>query len=807
MFSDEYYFEVKNKWKERLFKISGVQAIGIGPKCVNGRGTGKLAILVYVEQKQPLSSLEKRNRIPAYVSGIPTDVKLWSASVDALAQITVNSCPKGNIEAVTEITDAANKLIGMKMKSTAHNLFDGELITISAPAGVQAVRRAYKVTLIDNDNFSIDVIEHGNILEPVITPYTANTASWLTVSTYDTLCCCPSGDIQTLGVTTTVEITSANHGLNTDDIVKIKKSGRKLQPDFYKIKKIDDNNFTLVGAKPADFGGIPTGWKWFKVSLALIGNVKSYDKTSPIVIHCDNHGLADGNKIVINNLDGDAKLNNHLDTGKEPYLVKKIDNNKFSLQEFIVINGEKKWADLNATSFSTPPAGKDYIAIWIRVTEDLHKYSRLRGGIRVEMVQSSKSFKVVSDGHGGTVLQEITGSMIDTSNTTSGTKVTPGGERIHTETIKNVGTLGCIAIDQSVTPNKKVMLSNAHVIAAVPKNPEVHHPTYYDSSTDCSSHRKGNMIRFSIPNKTTGTGVRTVDAAIASIKKDVASDQVVVDIGPLQGGRRPKLTPTDIANHDFKVWKRGSMTAITEGIVMDVGFTQKTNDDGFQWNDQLLVEPISGFGRGIMCVLGDSGSVLVDKENMVIGLLHKGTREGQCIASHIMDVEDELKIRIWKENEVVADLDAGDAENEPLAIGPGIPNLLTDSVAELTAAGGASFVAMVQSHYYEVFNLVKKNRQFAFVWFHNHGPELIHQLRTAVERRTRLIPDTIRKKPLQKLASNIFEAMKKYGSAKLVNTINTYESWLLQIIGMTYEEILEHFKAQQHLNLKKVCSE
>ena len=808
MFDEAYYLKIKRKWQARLFNIPGVEAIGIGPKYINDRASGDLAILIYVRDKKPISSIKKKERIPAFLDNIATDVKLWAKPVCAMAQITVNNCAKGNVKSVKEVKDSSNTVIAMEIESTNHQLFEGEIVTFRGPTGVQGAVGSYKAHLIDGNNFSIDLKENGNFLAPINTPYTTETASWLSISTYDTLCCCPSADIQTVTTGARVEITSHDHGLHTNDIVKIKKTDRKLLPKIYKIKKIDKDNFTLVDAAIADFGGIPNGWKWFKVSLALTGIIKTYEKTNPIIIHSDKHGLKDGDKIVINLANqfiADTRLKNHLDESVDPYLVKKIDDNKFSLQIFDKKIVPTTWKTLDATSFKTPMANADIIASWIQVTDDQHEYSRMRGGIRIETNETVEYFTRVSDGHGGFIEIRRPAHMVRQTTqqgSNSEDSVAPASRKT-----RNVGTMGCIAIDKSVTPNKKVMLSNAHVMAANPAKKEVHHPTYYESSTDCSSNRKGDLMRFEMPKPTEAANALTVDAAISSINKDLASDPEIIDIGLIKGTHR--ITTTDIANGDFKVFKRGAMTRITEGIVSDVALTQKTPDDNLQWNTQILVDPIAGLTKGFMCVKGDSGSVLVDKDNNVVGLLHKGTGLGQCIASHIDDVETKLKIKIMKDGDIVADSDAGEAENEELAIRPNIPRLLTDTVAELTAAGGSEFVAMVQSHYQEVFTLVKTNKQFAFAWFHNHGPLLIKRLRIAIADRTVPMPRTIHDRPLQEFISNIFEAMKKYGSTKLIATVTRYESWLLKIMQASYEEILEHFQEGRSFqqNIKKAYSE
>lgn len=57
-----------------LLARRNVVAVGVGYKRVSGRTTGDLAIVCSVRAKRPLESLALRDRIPATVQGVPTDV-------------------------------------------------------------------------------------------------------------------------------------------------------------------------------------------------------------------------------------------------------------------------------------------------------------------------------------------------------------------------------------------------------------------------------------------------------------------------------------------------------------------------------------------------------------------------------------------------------------------------------------------------------------------------------------------------------------------------------------------------------------
>ena len=66
---------VKQRIEDELLAKPGVVGVDINEKVVDGRPTGELAIVVYVEEKKPKSRVAAKDLIPAEIEGIPTDVK------------------------------------------------------------------------------------------------------------------------------------------------------------------------------------------------------------------------------------------------------------------------------------------------------------------------------------------------------------------------------------------------------------------------------------------------------------------------------------------------------------------------------------------------------------------------------------------------------------------------------------------------------------------------------------------------------------------------------------------------------------
>lgn len=66
---------VKQRIEDELLAQPGVVGVDINEKVSDGKPTGELAIVVYVEEKKAKSKLGKDEVIPAEIEGIPTDVK------------------------------------------------------------------------------------------------------------------------------------------------------------------------------------------------------------------------------------------------------------------------------------------------------------------------------------------------------------------------------------------------------------------------------------------------------------------------------------------------------------------------------------------------------------------------------------------------------------------------------------------------------------------------------------------------------------------------------------------------------------
>jgi hypothetical protein len=194
------------------------------------------------------------------------------------------------------------------------------------------------------------------------------------------------------------------------------------------------------------------------------------------------------------------------------------------------------------------------------------------------------------------------------------------------------GTLGCIVKDNA--SGQPRLLSNFHVMAV-------------DSSWKAGDY----MVQPSLVDNGVATTDRVgaltkavlsahVDGALCTLSGR-SSDCSIVDIGDVKG------TASAVLNAAVK--KRGRTTLLTYGFVDSISGTVKIDygdDIGVKTlNDQVGIRQDTDYNDKFSDH-GDSGSVVVDGDNQVIGLLFAGSEDGYTYINQIANVLSELDIEI-----------------------------------------------------------------------------------------------------------------------------------------------------------------
>jgi hypothetical protein len=205
---------------------------------------------------------------------------------------------------------------------------------------------------------------------------------------------------------------------------------------------------------------------------------------------------------------------------------------------------------------------------------------------------------------------------------------------------------------------------------------------------------------------------------------------------------------------------------------------------------------------------GDSGSVLLDDDGKVIGLIWaaRALRQGNAIATPISVVETGLRIKIDAAT-VVGDTQTALRSGGTRAAAQGIdtpssaPALLTSSQAPslreqveqdlLALPRGQQIYQLYFKHHMEVRELIDGNRRVALVWHRQGGPGMIQSVVDAVRSTTSPVAASIRGRSWGERASAILEVFRQFGSPRLRDDVAMFGRDIEALGGLTYTVFLK----------------
>lgn len=195
------------------------------------------------------------------------------------------------------------------------------------------------------------------------------------------------------------------------------------------------------------------------------------------------------------------------------------------------------------------------------------------------------------------------------------------------------GTVGCLA--RTTTGSKLVALTARHVLTdGLSGTPlpavttvEVGHPRWIKCCCCCSYNEVGSVMKVSAITDL-DCGIVELDGSASSDVASESTEHEVEGIGTIAGVAQAVCYE--------KVSKRGAATSLTEGVVVDVMFE----------GTKILINPCIGYAN--FSEPGDSGAVILNASNKVIGLLVGSSRTAanKGVAHHIKPVLTELDITI-----------------------------------------------------------------------------------------------------------------------------------------------------------------
>jgi hypothetical protein len=396
------------------------------------------------------------------------------------------------------------------------------------------------------------------------------------------------------------------------------------------------------------------------------------------------------------------------------------------------------------------------------------------------------------------------------------------------------GTLGCFVHLKS-DPSTKLLLTNHHVLYKDPaekgSGPDVGQP-----DTSCSWCCKSGVIG----ETTDGVSDENVDCAIARLNTRRPAIQRLPGVGPDVNGRNEDLITgvpqeVDVAGTPSAVWigepvrKVGRTTGPTSGVVIAVNQPVPVHNGAFEMKNQILIRPEAGrktstgfldFADG-----GDSGSVLINRFNQVVGLIHKAAdfREDSrnkppwrywAAACPIHRVMEALRIEVFPSPDAITkDTPATPSVPTPTgALLPGtgiVAHQLTEQdraraavldriVASLESSPlGSEVLRLYHLHQSEIRRLVNHDRKVKVVWHRNRGPAFLAKLLAGMRDTNQPIPKQIDDIPIELALRRMSEALQERAMAPLAALAKDRLPAVLELIGAsgTIAEFLDHVRS------------
>lgn len=410
------------------------------------------------------------------------------------------------------------------------------------------------------------------------------------------------------------------------------------------------------------------------------------------------------------------------------------------------------------------------------------------------------------------------------------------------------GTLGCFATLKT-DPSVKVLLTNHHVLYDNPADtgegllvgqPEI----------TCSWCCKSGVIGRTM----NGIVDKLVDCAIARLNNKRPAVQKLPGVGKDAHGQNEDLitgvpqpvsipiagVPTSVLTGE-PVRKVGRSTGPTSGKVIEHSATitlRKGTPDEDIMNEQIIIFVEKGAdlrGDGVMYFAtgGDSGAVLINRFNQVVGLVHKeaqpqkGEKEqdvaGLAAACQIHHVLDKLQIDII--TSPGAATTRTPAQPVPFTPPPPTPSptptgallpgatlithritkeereraVVLDEIVSLLErnAGGAEILRLYDAHHVEIRQLVNHDRKVKIIWHRSSGPAFVARLLGGMRDLSQPIPKEVNGMSVEQAIRRMAEAFSERGSASLAAAVNDYLTLVLDLVrqSATVAELLANVEA------------
>jgi hypothetical protein len=388
------------------------------------------------------------------------------------------------------------------------------------------------------------------------------------------------------------------------------------------------------------------------------------------------------------------------------------------------------------------------------------------------------------------------------------------------------GTLSCVV---TTSDGKQAILSNEHVLHFKTNIDKRIWQPHYDSCLGFDCNKIGASVDGFEDHFDHGGILFWVDAAIAILDKGIGrrfqsrkiansasggvtdvklppgveggvsinSDRKVVSIQNEQGTAvdTTRIASPASALPGTLVWKIGNTTKLTAGVVDDA-FGTVTDDRTGEVNSNLvLIRAVAGYeknGRTEFADEGDSGSLLLDLSNHVIGLVtgiyinpkSDGSGEEHFVyACNIVPVLNRMKVSINVSPTPVAPTSGEvlreEAEQlEEVDLGERLH--VIERRVRVTGPGPA-MLGLIERHASEIYGLVTRVRAVTVVWHRNQGPAFA-ALFARTLRRGGPLPVEVNGIPLRSMLTAMAAVLRRHGSPSLSADLELHESRIVDLL-------------------------
>jgi hypothetical protein len=387
-----------------------------------------------------------------------------------------------------------------------------------------------------------------------------------------------------------------------------------------------------------------------------------------------------------------------------------------------------------------------------------------------------------------------------------------GGISINPQGRTGYGTLGWFGTLNS-NPATKVLLTNKHVI--------------YGSAIESSTEAK----RIGQPNYSKvcccecgeiGTsifGVKSVaaDVAIARLESDKIPNLILDN-----GTATETITVTGVGTAviDDVVRKVGARSAFTRGVVVEIAGTTTVNstlEDGTtvsltRTNTEILIRAADDEtyeienGKKAFSNSGDSGSVVVNEDGEIVGLLYgSGNASNPTIEAFVTHIATALSTLSGAGQAITLSVSpaGGGSDSMPLTRRR-VTGTRLDDILERTLEHDPEDEPLVQAlrvHFDEMLDLVNHHRAVTVAWHRKQGPAFLGAFMRSAKEPEYRIPQEIEGISRQHALNTMSVILEEYGSPALKAAIQEYGMAVLYTCGR-YDTVEAIVQALNHLPIR-----